>query len=166
MMARVRGDRGGDRVRVDGESLGLDVGEDRDRAHLGDGGCGGDEGQGRDDDLVAEADSEGAQDELQRDRAVGHGDAVARILIRGEGVLEPFGMGVGVEPAPASTPQHVKHPRLRFRAGTPGPRSGSHLQIGGHRGTAGKGKFTHFTRHLSETKHRDAVLRRANPVSC
>ena len=138
-------DRGGDGFRVNGQGLGLDIGEDRDRAHLGDGGRGGDEGQRGDDDLIAEADIERAQDELQRDGAVGHRYAVACILVGGEGVLEPFGVGVGMEPAPPSTPQHVEHLRLRLRVGGKGPRSGPSLEIGGHRRTAGKGKFTHVT---------------------
>jgi hypothetical protein len=110
-----------------GQGLGVDIGEDRNRAHLGDGRGGSNEGQGGDDDLIAKADIEGAQDELQRDRAVGRRDPVAGILVGSEGVLEPLGVGVGMEPAPPSAAQHIAHQRLRLRIGNTRPGSGHRL---------------------------------------
>ena len=159
-------DRGGDGRRVNGQGLGLDIGEDRDRTHLGHGGRGGDERQRRDDDLVADTDIEGAQDELQRDGAIGDRYAVLRILVSGKGVLESFRVGVVMEPAPPSTPQHVEHLRLCDRVGRKGPRSGPILEIGGHRWTTGKGKLTHVTPQLSRLSiSASAPATRASPTA-
>ena len=130
-------DRGGDGLRIDRQCFGVNIGEDWDSADFGDGRGAGDEGEGRDDDLIANADVKRAKDELERDRAIGDGDAMAGVLIGGIGVLEPFGPRVGMEPAPPPAPQHLEHLCLRLRVHWTGPRSDQGLQFGRDGRTAG-----------------------------
>ena len=82
------GDRRGDPGRVDVVAVGLDVDEDRHRAALADRVGRGDEGVADRDHLVARADADGQQREMQRRGAVGHGAGVRRADHGGELRLE------------------------------------------------------------------------------
>ena len=85
---RALGDRALGRRGVEVVGQRVDVGEDRRRAALPDGVGRGDEGQRRDDDLVAGADARDVEREVQRGGAVGRGHRVGRAHALGVGGLE------------------------------------------------------------------------------
>ena len=92
-----------DSQRVDVEAIGLDVDEHRRRAAVADGVGGGDERVADGDDLVAGADADGQQRQVQRGGAVRHGAGVRRADMRGELALE------GRDLRPLGQPARLDH---------------------------------------------------------
>jgi len=103
---RPRRQGSGDTVGVQGQRGGVDVGEDRSRAHLEDGRGGGHEREGRGDDLVSGAEVERAEEEPERVRSGGHADGVLDAERGSTLGFQRLSLGPQDEP---STPQHAPH---------------------------------------------------------
>ncbi len=106
-----RRDGGIERLRIEIESLQVDVGKDRRHVGFDHGRGGGEERVGRNDDFAAGFDARGHQCDSQRDGAVDHGDAVAAAVHGGEALFE-LAHFVAVEPAPMAAAHRGQHARF------------------------------------------------------
>ena len=95
-----------DRLRIEIDRLRINISKHRNGPDARNCGRGSDEGDGRDDHLIARTNSAGDQRNLKRNRAVGGGDAIPRPVILGEAPLQFADSFVISAPGPAF--QHVE----------------------------------------------------------
>ena len=92
---------------VDVEGAGIDVDEHRARAEVAENLGGRGEGERRGDNLVAGADAERPQREMQRAGAMRERERVFRADVAGEFILEALGLGAGGDPSGAQRVEHL-----------------------------------------------------------